>query len=101
MDILFTIDGHDFLQKLYDFEDTFISICLQKENNAFQKDVLNSWLKYIKTINRHPNIKDNFFNIPVWHNSNLRVGNKTFFIKAWYENGIKVLQDFFDEDWNL
>ena len=34
-------------------------------------------------------------------NSNLRVGNKTFFIKAWYENGIKVLQDFFDEDWNL
>ena len=40
MDILFTIDGHDFLQKLYDFGDTIILECLQKENNAFWKDDL-------------------------------------------------------------
>ena len=101
MDILFTINGHDFLQKLYDFGDTFILECLQKENNAFWKDVLSSWLNYIKTINNHPDIKDNFLNIPVWYNSNIKVANKTVFIKSWYEKGIKVLQDFFDEDCNL
>ena len=50
MDIPFTIDGHDFLQKLYDFGDTFILEYLQKENNACWKDVFNSWLKYIKLL---------------------------------------------------
>ena len=40
MDIPFTIDGHDFLQKLYDFGETFILEYLQKENNAFWKDDL-------------------------------------------------------------
>ena len=40
MEILFTINGHDFLQKLYDFGDTFILECLQKENDAFGKNVL-------------------------------------------------------------
>ena len=63
MEILFTINGHDFLQKFYDFGDTSILECLQKENNAFGKDVFNSWLTYIKTINNHSNIIDNFLNI--------------------------------------
>ena len=101
MDILYTINGHHFLQKLYDFADTFILECIKIENNGFWKDVFNSWLKYIKTINRHPNIKYNFLNIPVWYNSNIRVANKTVFIKCWYEKGIKVLQNFFDEDCNF
>ena len=64
----------------------------KKENNAFWKDVDNSWLKYIETIIA---IKENSLNIPVWYNSNIRVANKTVFIKSWYEKGIKVLQDFF------
>ena len=72
-----------------------------KKSNAFWKDVFNSWLKYIETINNHPNIKDNFPNIPVGYNSNKRVANKTVFIKSCYEKGIKVLQDLFDEDCNL
>ena len=46
MYILSTVNGHDFLQKLYDFGDTFILECLQKENNAFWKDVFNSWLTW-------------------------------------------------------
>lgn len=90
-----------FLQKLYNIWDTFVLKCLHKEKNVFWKNVFNSCLNHIKTIYYHQNIKDNFFDIPVWHNSNLRVGNNFFFIKAWYENGIKVLQDFFYEDWNL
>ena len=100
MDILLTITGHDFLQKLYDFRDTFILECLQKENNAFWKYVFNYWLKYIKTINNHPNIKGNFLNIPVWYIFNIRVANKTVFIKSWYEKGYRYCKIFFYEDCN-
>ena len=73
----------------------------KKKTMPFGKMFFNSWLKYIKTIKRHPNIKDNFLNISVWNNSNIRVANKTVFIKCWYEKGIRVLQDFFYEDCNF
>lgn len=101
MDIFYTINGHDFLQKLYDFGDTFVLECLHKENNAFWKDVLYSWSCYIKTINNHPTIKDNILNVPVWYNSNIKVANKTIFYKSWYKSGVKVVQDFLDEDCNV
>ena len=66
MDILLTINGHDFfLQKLYYFRDTFIFECLDKANNVFWKDGFNSLLNYNKTTNNYPNVKDNFLNIPV------------------------------------
>lgn len=31
------------LQKMYDFRDNFVLECVHKENNAFRKDILNSW----------------------------------------------------------
>lgn len=46
----YTISGHDFLQKLYDFGYTFVLECLRKENNAFWKDVFYSWSCYIKLL---------------------------------------------------
>ena len=75
------------LQKLYDFGDTFILECLQKENNAFGKNVFNSWLTYIKTFNNHSNIKDNFLNIPVWYNSNIKVAYKTILFNLGMKRG--------------
>lgn len=35
MDFLFTIYGNDFLQKLFDFGDSFVIECLHKVNNVF------------------------------------------------------------------
>lgn len=89
-----------FLQKLHDFGDTFVLECLHKENNAFWKDVLYFWSCHIKTIDNHPTINNNILNLPVWNNSNIKVANKTIFYKSWYKSGVKVVQDFLDEDCN-
>lgn len=56
----YNINGHDFLQKLIDFGDTFELESLHKENNAFWKAVIYSWTCYIKTIDNHPTIKTIF-----------------------------------------
>ena len=101
MDFLFTIYGNDFLQKLFDFGDSFVIECLHKVNNVFWKDVLNSWLCFITTYKNHPKVKDNFLNTPVWYNSNIHIANKYVFIKAWYKTGVKVIQDFYDENCNF
>lgn len=98
MDFLFTIYGNDFLQKLFDFGDISVIECLHKVNTDFWKDVLNSWLCFITTYKDHPKAKDNFLNTPVWYNSNIHIANKNVFIKAWYKNGVKVIQDFYDEN---
>lgn len=94
MDIFYTINGHDLLQKLYDCGDTFALECLHKENNAFWEDVLYSWSCYIKTINNHLTIKDNILNAPVWYISNIKLAHKTISYKSWHKSGVKVVQDF-------
>ena len=82
--------------------DDINSVQSDKVQNIHQEQIWNGDVKdnmdnnnYSKTINNHPDIKENFLNIPVWYNSNIKVANKTVFIKSWYEKGIKVLQDFF------
>lgn len=101
MDIFYALNGDDILQKLYDFGDSFVFDCLLKENNAFWKDVLIAWSCYMKSFTYSPHFKNKFHYIPVWYNSNIKVNNKPVFFKSWYEKGIKVVQDFFDDDCNL
>ena len=35
---------------------------------------------------------------PVWYSSKISVGKKSLFIKTWYEKGVKVVNDFLDEN---
>ena len=67
-------------------------------NNAFWKDVLESWLCYIKVYEKQDRFRNNYYSIPVWYNSNIKIGNKVVFFKSWYDKGVKVVQDFLDED---
>lgn len=53
------------LQKMYDFRDTFVLECVHKENNAFRKDILNSWSYHIKTIYNIPKINVIILNVRV------------------------------------
>lgn len=53
------------LQKMYDFKDTFVLECVHKENNAFRKDILNSWSYHIKTIYNIPKINVIILNVQV------------------------------------
>ena len=70
-------------------------------NNAFWKDVLESWLYFMKVYDKQENFRNNFYSIPVWYNSNIKIGYKSVFFKSWYEKGVKVVQDFLDEDGNF
>ena len=98
MDILFTIYGHDFVYRNYMiFGEIFILECLDKEKKMSVGKMFSTlgWiiLKILITIQICKTV--------VWYNSNINVDKKTLFIKSSYEKGIKVLQDFLDEDCNL
>lgn len=53
------------LQKMYNLRDTFVLECVHKENNAFRKDILNSWSYHIKTIYNIPKINVIILNVLV------------------------------------
>ena len=100
VDIFETINGSDFVYKLLDFGDAFIYEYVIPKNNIFWKDVFNSMLCVMKSYNNNI-LKENFSSIPVWYNTNIRVGMKTLFIKTWYKKGVKLIGDFLDDRGNL
>ena len=55
----------------------------------------------MKVYDKQENFRNNFYSIPVWYNSNIKIGNKSVFFKSWYEKGVKVVQDSLDEDGNF
>ena len=50
-------------------------------NNAFWKDVLESWLCYIKVYEKQDRFRNNYYSIPVWYRSNIKIGNESVFLK--------------------
>ena len=60
-------------------------------NKGFLQDVLIAWSK-IKckqiSINKGKEI--------IWNNSNLKIGEETFFDKKWYERGIQLIKHIYD-----
>ena len=55
----------------------------------------------MKVYDKQENFRKNSFSIPVWYNSNVKIGYKSVIFKSWYEKGVKVVQDFLDEDGHL
>ena len=98
IDIFLAVHGKDFVQKFLDFGDDFILNTLKQENNAFWEDVLKSWLCFIKTRNNVNVTKSNFHAFPIWYNSEIKINNKTIFNKKWYQNGVKTVGDFLQEN---
>lgn len=47
---------------------------------------------YKKTIDNHPNIKDNLLNVPVLYNSNIKV----YFYESLFKNVVKAVKDFLE-----
>lgn len=46
-------------------------------------------------------IEENFLFMFIWYNSYIRVGMKILFIKSWYKKGVKVINDFLDDNGNF
>ena len=49
----------------------------------------------MKVYDKQENFRNNFYSVPVWYNSYIKIGYKSVFFKSWYEKGVKVVQDFF------
>ena len=60
IDIFFAVNGKNSLVHLYDFGDTFVHKYLMNINNAFWKDVLESWLCYIKVYEKQDRFRNNY-----------------------------------------
>lgn len=85
--IFFEIHGNEVTKNMLDFGDKYMHNIV-KHSNVFWKDVFQSYLTIIQASD---NIifKQKFFSMPVWYNTNICVGNKTIYVKLWYEHGVK------------
>lgn len=63
-------------------------MCKSKKN-VFRQDDINLFLCVIKSFDDSL-FKENFHSIPVWYNTNIKMGIRTLFIKSWYEKGVKI-----------
>ena len=97
--IFYAIYGDTVVKKLLDFGDDFIKKLLDVTTNPFWVDVLESWL-YVVTSYINNNLQSTYkvTSFPVWYSSKISVGKKSLFIKTWYEKGVKVVNDFLDDN---
>lgn len=62
------------------------------EKNYFFKDVFMFLLLYVKIIDNYLNIKDNFLNVLVLYNFNIKV----YFYEFLFKNVVNVVKDFYE-----
>jgi len=57
-------------------------------------------IEYWSTLNyRHENL--DFFSTQIWHNSLIRIENRPFFYKSWFNAGVKEIRDLLDAEQNF
>lgn len=84
LDIFLIINGRDIVNEIFDFGDVFILDILIFKNNDFWNDVFILWLYVMKNIENELYVKNNFLNVLVWFNFNIRINNNSVFYKKWY-----------------
>ena len=60
MEMFFALNDKNFLVHLYDFGDTFVQQYMLNRNNASWKDVLESWLYFMKVYDKQENFRNNY-----------------------------------------
>ena len=61
---------------------------------------LTEFVEYWSTLNyRDENLV--FFSTQIWHNSLIRIENRLFFYKSWFNVGVKEIRDLFDAEQNF
>ena len=87
--------SHVDFRKLVIFGDGYAKLCASNLSNPFWIDVLNSWKAFLKC--NPASQTEDVLNSPIWFNSEMQHGGK-FFIKNWYEKGIKNIVDLVNEN---
>ena len=68
-------------------------LCKICKNDKFLIDIINSWYNVKKEYNEKNNINNKHI---IWHNSDIKIGNKTIFYPTWLDKGIKYIEHLFD-----
>ena len=93
----YTLSGIDF-HKLFTLGIGYAKTLSQNMQNPFWKDVLQNWAEFCKEF-KIESIRQ-VLDSPLWYNQNAVNGNN-FFIRDWYEKGIKFVSDIIDDEGNL
>ena len=62
---VFAVNGKNSLVHFFNFGDTFVQQYMLNRNHAFWKDVLESWLYFMKVYEKQENFRNIFYCIPV------------------------------------
>ena len=90
-----TTYGQNAQTYFFELGDDYLNTLTITNNNIFWKDVFNSWKSTIKYIqpNRH-----NLLYLPLWLNSNIKIGSRSVIYKDWYKKGVKNIGDLMDSN---
>ena len=93
-----TIYGQNAQTYFFELRDDYLNTLIITCDNIFWKDVFNSWKSTIKYI--QPN-KHNLLCLPLWLNSNIKIGSRSVMFKDWYKKGVKVIGDLMDSNYTF
>ncbi len=77
--------------------DSIELINISNKLNPFWKTVVKAWAA-LKINSDQPQTKVDVLQKTIWHNSNIKIGNRTVFYKTWHLAGISFINDLVDDD---
>ena len=81
--------------KIISMGDAYSGEVIKDLSNPFWKNILESWIQYIKSFEIDSLVKVIYS--PLWGNSQIN-GNRYFIINEWYNKGIRNVIDVIDEN---
>ena len=86
------------LNKIFSLGDIYSKTVIKDLRNPFCKNVLESWVKYLRS-NKIDSLVKVMYS-PLWGNSKIHE-NKNHIINEWYIKGIRNVMDLIDEDGSM
>ena len=86
------------LNKIFSSGDIYSKTVIKDLRNLFWKNVLESWVKYLRPFKIDSLVKVMYS--PLWGNSQIHE-NKNHIINEWYIKGIRNVMDLIDEDGSM
>ena len=94
---LFQSNTHSKIESLYKIGPEYIKNLIKNTSNQFWKDILYIWYEF-RSIAQEKTNDMNFIYQELWHNTNIKIDNKTIYYKNWINYGIIYIYDLLNEN---
>ena len=98
INILQAEHGTKLTDSICDFGDSYVSEISENCINEFWRDTFKAWLKILRKQYEVNDIDKKIFSVPIWYNSSITINRRPIYLKKWYERGVKILGDFFQNN---